>query len=349
MSSVTKVVDLFCGIGGLTHGLQKKGLKVVAGYDLDDSCKYAYEKNNNATFFARDISEVSSKEILKHFEECDVKVLVGCAPCQPFSTYSFKTQDADKWRLLRQFSRLIKETKPDIVSMENVPRLAKFNKEPVFEEFTSNLKKDGYFVSYKIVNCPDYGIPQNRKRLVLLASKMGEINLIPPTHQPNEYVTVKDSIGKLEKIEHGQTSKKDPLHKASKLSELNLRRIKQSKPGGSWRDWDEDLKLECHKKETGNSYVSVYGRMKWNSPSPTITTQCIGIGNGRFGHPEQDRAITLREASILQTFPKNYAFFEKGAEFRVRTISTHIGNAVPVRLGEVIADSINQHISKHFK
>lgn len=345
----SKVVDLFCGIGGLTYGMKKAGLEVVAGYDLDNSCRYPYEANNNANFFCEDIMNLNGEILNKHYVNCDVKILVGCAPCQPFSTYSFKSSDKEKWRLLYQFSRLIDEVKPDIISMENVPRLAGFEKEPVFPDFIDNLEKSGYTVSVKIVNCANYGIPQFRKRLVLLASKLGEIKLIPETHNQSNYKTVKNAIGKLPSLKHGETDNKDYLHKASKLKPLNLKRIQQSKQGGTWKDWDKDLWLECHKKSTGKSYVSVYGRMKWNEPSPTITTQCTGIGNGRFGHPEQDRAITLREAAILQSFPKSYKFIKVNERFRVSTISRHIGNAVPVKLGEVIGKSILKHLEEYKK
>ncbi len=343
-----KVVDLFCGIGGLTHGFVKEKFNVVAGYDFDVSCRFAYESNNNALFVHKDIGEVDASEILAHFNDSDIKILVGCSPCQPFSTYSYKSQDKKKWNLLYQFSRLIKEVQPDIISMENVPRLADFDKSPVFTDFLNTLKNNDYKTFYKIVNCPDYGIPQRRKRLVLIASKLGEIELISETHTKDSYLTVKDVIGNFEPLESGQVSEKDPIHRASKLSELNLKRIKQSKQGGSWKDWDEELQLECHKKKTGKTYVSVYGRMKWDEPAPTMTTHCTGIGNGRFGHPEQDRAITLREASVFQTFPPNYKFVKDGEPFKVKTLSTHIGNAVPVTLGQVIAKSIRVHLKKHF-
>lgn len=344
-----KVVDLFCGIGGLTHGLEKEKLNVVAGYDLDSSCEFAYKANNEADFYCKDICEITGDELNNHFQETDIKILVGCAPCQPFSTYSFKSKNKKKWRLLYEFSRLIKECKPDIISMENVPRLAKFEKEPVFPDFIDELKKLGYKVDFKVVNCADYGIPQYRKRLVLLASKLGEISIVPETHPPSKHKTVQKAIGKLPFLESGQTDEKDPLHKASKLSELNMKRIKQSKPGGSWKkDWDKELWLDCHKKSTGSTYVSVYGRMSWDKPSPTITTHCNGIGNGRFGHPEQDRAISLREAAILQSFPKKYKFIQRGKPFKVKDITTQIGNAVPVKLGQVIGKSINLHLKKYY-
>ncbi len=344
-----KVVDLFCGVGGLTHGFVKESFNVVAGYDIDESCEFAYEENNQAKFFKREISTVTGQEILSHFGDANVKILVGCSPCQPFSTYSYKHQDENKYSLLNQFARLIEEVQPDIVSMENVPRLAEFDKEPIFTKFLQTLESNHYKNPWwGIVNCPDYGIPQNRKRLVLLASKHGEIELIPNTHTRKNYVTVEDTIKDLEPLESGQVSEKDFLHRASKLSPLNLKRVKQSKQGGSWKeDWDESLWLECHKKDSGKNYVSVYGRMKWSEPAPTMTTHCTGIGNGRFGHPEQDRAITLREASLFQTFPPDYKFADS-SNFNVKTISTHIGNSVPVMLGQVIAKSIKQHLEKIF-
>lgn len=350
-----KVVDLFCGIGGLTHGFIKESLDVVAGYDIDTDCKYAYESNNKTSdnkvseFIDKSITDVTGEEISEKFSGADVKILIGCAPCQPFSTYSYKNQDPKKVDLLLEFARLIKEVKPDIVSMENVPRLAEFKGDSVFGQFLEILKANGYEVSYKIVNCPEYGIPQHRKRLVLLASRFGKIELIPETHKEENFVTVKDAIGKMPPLKSGEVSPKDSIHRAAKLSALNMKRIKQSKPGGTWKDWDEDLKLKCHQKSSGETYVSVYGRMSWDKPAPTMTTHCIGIGNGRFGHPEQDRAISLREAALIQTFPKGYKLVKKGKPFAVKRISTQIGNAVPVKLGRVIAKSIKLHLNKVYE
>jgi len=342
-------VDLFCGIGGLSYGFQKAGINVKAGIDFDNSCKYAFEANCNAEFIHQDISKVKAEDIEKFYNKEDIKVLVGCAPCQPFSTYTLKDdkEKDQRWQLLYQFARLIKETQPEIVSMENVPNLLNFQKEPVFDNFVKELKKYGYFVWYKIVYSPDYGIPQKRKRLVLLASKKGKIKLIEPTHKVEEYITVKDAIGHLEKINSGETSSQDFIHRASKLSDTNLKRIRQSTQGGSWkRDWDENLKLECHKSDSGKSYGSVYGRMRWDEPSPTMTTFCTGIGNGRFGHPEQDRAISLREAGILQTFPIEYKFASSADSLKFTKVSKQIGNAVPPRLGEVIGISIIKHLEE---
>ena len=229
--------------------------------------------------------------------------------------------------------------------MENVSQLINFKKAPVFNDFIETLKTEGYFTHFEIVNCPEYGMPQNRKRLVLIASKLGRIELIPKTHKKENFLTVRDAIGNLPYIEDGEFYDNDRLHFARKLSPTNKKRIMSTPYGGSWKDWPEDLKLECHKKESGKSYSSVYGRMEWEKPSPTMTTHCIGYGNGRFGHPEQNRGISLREASILQSFPKDYIFFKNKVAISTVVIARQIGNAVPVRLGEVIAKSIKKHLS----
>lgn len=349
VTKTSKVIDLFCGIGGLSHGFIQENFEVVAGIDIDKTCQFAFENNNNSKFIDKSISDVSADEILNLYNDADLKILVGCAPCQNFSSYMFKDKDkeSNKWKLLYEFSRLIKDVQPEIVSMENVAQLLNFKKAPVFEDFISNLKSLGYHVSYEVVNCPDYGIPQSRKRLILLASKLGEIKLIPKTHTKDNYITVMDAIGDLPKIKDGEKDKNDPFHFSRKLTPINKKRIKATPYGGSWKDWDDDLKLVCHKKESGKSYPSVYGRMLWEKPSPTMTTQCVGYGNGRFGHPEQDRAISLREAALLQTFPLNYQFSEDAKIINSAVIARQIGNAVPVRLGQVVAKSIKEHLKSY--
>jgi len=247
--------------------------------------------------------------------------------------------------LVPRFADLICEVEPDVASMENVPDLVTFRDGKIYRAFVDRLKEEGYHVTeYPEVYCPDYGIPQHRTRLVLFASKYGEIKIAEETHSPDEYRTVRDAIGHLEPLGPGQTSESDPLHKTSSLSELNLRRIRASVPGGTWRDWPAGLVAECHKKESGKGYASVYGRMAWDEPAPTLTAQCYGFGNGRFGHPEQDRAISLREAALLQTFPENYEFVAPGDPVHFKVVGRLVGNAVPVALGRVIARSIKRHV-----
>jgi len=338
------VVDLFCGVGGLTQGFVKEGFNVVAGIDVDESCKYAYEANNEATFLHKDVRDLTAESINALYPSDAIRILVGCAPCQPFSRYTNRKTADSKWQLVETFAKLIREAQPDIVSMENVPELEKHE---VFKGFVRVLVQNGYQRWWDLVECVEYGVPQTRKRLVLLASKLGPIKIIPATHPPPRRRTVRDAIGRLHPIDAGKASKDDPMHRASALNETNLKRIKATPEGGGWKDWDDTLVLECHKKETGKSYPSVYGRMRWDAPAPTMTTQCNGLGNGRFGHPEQDRAISLREAALLQTFPKSYRFIEPGTDVVIKDVARHIGNAVPVRLGQIIARSIKKHLEAH--
>lgn len=347
-----QVVDLFCGVGGLTRGMINAGIPVIAGFDIDATCQFAYEHNNNARFFVEDIKDVTGEQINALYAPGVTRVLVGCAPCQPFSSMASKYRKSDedrkkyeqdvKWNLLTQFGRIITESLPDIVSMENVPKIQDTD---VFKQFLQTLEENKYEIDYKTVYCPKYGIPQNRRRTVLLASRFGKIRIIPETHGKNEYPTVRQYIKGLPAIAAGEICIEDPLHKTATLSELNLRRIKCSRPGGNWKDWDENLRTECHRRESGATYTSVYARMEWDKIAPTMTTQFYSYGTGRYGHPEQDRALTLREGALLQTFPHNYQFVPEGESVSIRTIARHIGNAVPVRLGEIIGQSILQHLN----
>ena len=336
------VVDVFCGVGGLSHGFVQEGFNVQAGIDSDASCRYAYEHNNRALFVEQSVESLTAEAVNKLFADDQPRILVGCAPCQPFSTYNQKRSDG-KWRLLSEFARLVCEVRPDVVSMENVPRLISFRKGKLFKDFVAMLEKEGYAVSVNVVDCVDYGVPQTRRRLVVLASLLGPIALLPPTHAPDAHRTVHDAIAGMPPIAAGGRDTEDPLHHASRLSSINLARIQAAKPGGSWSDWDPDLVAECHRKRTGRGYRSVYGRMRWDAPAPTITTQCNGFGNGRFGHPDQDRAISLREAALLQTFPLDYEFFDPAQRWFLSAAARWIGNAVPVMLARAVARSVAGH------
>lgn len=334
-------VDLFCGVGGLTNGLAKAGIDVRLGVDIDPACKYPYTANNDADFLQKSIVDLAPEDIA--FGAKGLKLLAGCAPCQPFSTYQQKADSSDdRWDLLNHFARLAEETKPDLITMENVPNL---EKQGVFREFVKRLEDEGFEVSHEVVDCSDFGVPQSRQRLVLLASKLGPIKLEKKKRRKPR--TVRQAIYGLPRLKAGQVDKKDPLHQASELSSLNLKRIKASKPGGSWRDWDSRLIASCHKKKSGKTYPGVYGRMKWHEPAPTITTQYFGFGNGRFGHPTQSRAISIREGAILQSFSKRYKFVKSGEPIHRKTIGRLVGNAVPVKLAEAIGRTLIAHISKY--
>ncbi|TBW09529.1 DNA cytosine methyltransferase [Azotobacter chroococcum subsp. isscasi] len=334
-------VDLFCGAGGLTAGLRQSGIYVRAGYDIDDNCQYAYERNNHAAFVSKSVEDVPAAEVMAWYRPGYIKLLAGCAPCQPFSTYNQgrDTRSDRKWPLLYAFKRLIEGVKPELVTMENVPDVTKHK---VYHDFVATLKGNGYFVWDEPVSCVEYGLPQQRRRHVLLASKLGPISLIPKTHS-GKPVTVQDAIGHLPQLSAGECDPKDPLHRSASLTPMNLKRIIYSRPGGTWRDWPADLRAKCHQKDSGKTYPSVYGRMRWDEPGPTMTTLCYGFGNGRFGHPEQNRAISLREAATLQSFPLDYEFMP-AEKINFKSVGRMIGNAVPVRLGEVIGISLMRHL-----
>lgn len=341
------VVDLFCGIGGLSHGLRIAGLDVVAGIDADESCRYAFETNNDAVFEGRPLEDVTGADIHAMFPKGSRRILVGCAPCTPFSAYaSAAERRSDKWSLVDLFMDRITEVEPEIVSMENVVRLMSFDDGRVFRRFLEGLESSGYEVATLTVDAADYGVPQHRRRLVVLASRLGPIRLPPPERQ--EHRTVRQAIGHLPSIRAGETDPDDRVHRSANLSPLNLRRVRAARPGRPWSEWaDPELVAECHRRESGASYRNVYGRMEWDRPSPTLTTGCFSFGRGRFGHPEQDRAISLREAALLQSFPAGYRFAAPDAAVTFAHIGRHIGNAVPVALAKAIGGAIRGHVREH--
>lgn len=355
-----KAFDLFCGIGGLSYGLKRAGIAVGGGLDVDPTCRFAYEENCDAAFVEEDICSVNYADISPYLKGADYQVLVGCAPCQPFSPHirgAHRASGDNRWHLIEQFSRIAAEGRPHIVSMENVPNLAK---KPVFDKFVRDLEGLGYFVSHGVLDCHRFGVPQRRRRLVLLGSLLGPIELpepvLPQSAGGNRrtasqatvaQATVFQAIGDMPPIEHGTHCESDRFHVCSALSEINLKRIRNSVPGGSWRTWPKNLQLDCHKKPSGQTYAPVYGRMEWDKPAPTLTTQFMRYGTGRYGHPEQNRALSLREGALLQTFPRDYKFWPEDDQIILTTISKHIGNAVPPLLAEKIGNAITKHLEEN--
>lgn len=349
MTDIPKIsaVDLFCGVGGLTHGLSQAKIDVRLGVDIDPASQHPFEVNNDAAFLLADVSTLKAEIISENFIPDTTTLLAGCAPCQPFSTYSQKAkrdgksrQDRghkDDWRLVEHFGALIEEVEPDLVTMENVPPLLRA---PVYKRLLHSLRD--YWIDAQVIDCQTIGLPQTRKRLVLIASKLGPIHL-PQFDRKQK--SVRSTIGALPKLKAGEADLHDRIHRASALSDINLKRIRASVPGGTWRDWPEEIKATCHIRDTGATYPSVYGRMEWDKPSPTITTQCFGYGNGRFGHPEQDRAISLREAAMLQGFPQTYSFLPDDEPVSFATLGRLIGNAVPVTLGKEIGEILVEHVA----
>lgn len=227
--------------------------------------------------------------------------------------------------------------------MENVPRLIH---DPMFDTFTTALHNNGYHVTYGILYGPDFGLAQTRRRLILLASRLGEIEMPTPTHTKDQYVTVNDVIGKLRPLKNGEADPDDPLHVARRLSDLNLRRAKESKAGGTWRDWPKELLADCQKKHRGRSFGSFYGRMRPDEPGPTITTQPYNTGAGRFTHPTQHRGLSLREAALLQGFPREFIFTDKDEKITFSGVGKLIGNAVPPAFGKAVGTAFVKHVQR---
>jgi DNA (cytosine-5)-methyltransferase 1 len=290
-------------------------------------------------FIEEDVGGLGGGRVQNLYDDDSIRVLAGCAPCQPFSRYTTGKGDGDeRWQLLLDFLRIVDETRPEIVTLENVPGLSRL---ALWKHFVSSLERCGYHVVWDVLNTAHYGVPQNRNRLVLMGSRLGKIEM-PKPHSGRER-TVRSCIGNLPPVSAGSSTNDDPLHRSRALTPINVARIRASRPAGTWREWPEDMRVACHQSERGRTYPSVYGRMSWAQPSPTITTQFYGFGNGRFGHPEQDRALTLREGAMLQSFPKNFQFVPRDKPVNFREIGRLIGNAVPPKLGAAIGGAIVHH------
>jgi DNA (cytosine-5)-methyltransferase 1 len=339
----TVAIDLFCGVGGLSFGLQKAGVRVAAGIDIDETCGYPFESNIDAPFLAKDLRDVTPGHLNRLWPEGSVRLLAGCAPCQPFSPYrrGADTSDEDEWSLLTEFGRLVQSTRPELVTMENVPRIVSST---VFRDFVDLLESLNYNVDWKSCHGPDFGLAQSRRRLVLLASRLGPIAVPAGSLKGKRQATVRDKIERLPRLSAGEADPRDPMHASRRLTDINLERIRASTPGGTWEDWPEDLRSPCHRRPSGASFRNVYARMEWDKPAPTITTLAHNFGTGRFGHPEQDRPISLREAAILQGFPRNYRFLKKGQKVVFSHQGKLIGNAVPPPIARSIGTAVLRHV-----
>nr|CAK99384.1 hypothetical c-5 cytosine-specific dna methyltransferase protein [Spiroplasma citri] len=338
-------IDLFCGIGGLTNGLVKSGIEILAGFDIDETCRKSFEQklNNSPKFIKKDIRELEKNDLLSFFLQNTYKIIAGCAPCQPYSSHqklkSFSERmKHDSYGLIEQYLRIVNLIKPEFVIMENVSNL---KNDPFFKDnFLNYFMENNYHFDYKDVNIADYGAPQRRKRLLFIAVSKdipNAENIMIPKKINAKSKNVFDVIGHLPIISDGSSDIKDPLHTSAKLSELNKKRIIASKEGGTWKDWPESLLLDCYKKPSGATYTSVYGRIKRTDVAPTLTTQFTRYGTGRYGHYEQNRALSLREGALLQTFPENY-FFD--LSLGMTSVARQIGNAVPPILAEKIGNII---------
>ncbi len=348
MTTSIVAVDLFCGAGGLTYGLRQAGVTVKLGIDIDGTSKKTFEENNpEAEFWHEDITEVTGRDIINkiNIRSDEYFLLVACAPCQPFSRQNrqnvLKGFSDERGTLLLEVKRIILEMtrKPDFLFIENVPGLANEENE-VYLQFERFLFKNGYVIAKRIVNAADYGVPQNRKRFVVVAAlNKNEIDIPAPTHGKGKHphMTVKDAFKGLPRLFAGGKSEKVKNHWVRKLSSINLKRIMDiPKNGGSRTSLKPELRLRCHLNAVGHK--DVYGRMSLDKPAPTITCRCVSLSNGRFGHPTQNRAISVREAARIQSFPDGYVFYGTGIDSEAK----QVGNAVP----PLLAQAFGEHLLK---
>ena len=351
------VYDFFCGCGGTSRGFQNAGIDIAFALDIDPDAKSTFIQNFPKTIFCdKSITKLTATDLQPTIDKYkdSYKLFCGCAPCQPFTKQYTESPKRDTRKsLLSQFGNIIKEFAPDFVFVENVPGLQKVpkHKHGPFPAFKDLLKKMGYHIAYGVVAAQDYGAPQWRRRFILLASKHGEISIPAPTHgkdSDNSYKTVRDAIADLPEIVAGETCNDSGLsnHRAAFLSGLNMVRIKASDhDGGGRNNWPKKLWPKCYTKtnengETHPGHTDCYGRLWWDKPATGLTTRCISYSNGRFGHPEQDRAISVREAARLQGFDDDFEFTGNLA-----SMARQIGNAVPVDL----AFAMGSHFTKHIE
>ena len=347
-------VDLFCGAGGLTTGLKEAGINVLAGVEFDQDAANTYKANHPDTHvFQQDIKTLSSQTILDTLGIKEIDLLAGCPPCQGFSSLTFKHKKEDPRNfLILEFLRLVQELKPKMIMLENVPGLAKRGN-ILFTKFLQGIQELGYLPEWRVLQVADFGVPQKRKRLVMLAGK-GFLIPIPapqyaekPTNKLKKWVSLREAIGELDKPIFVSDVKNRNYREvnwnvARNLSKLNLKRIQALVPGESRYAIPKNLRPSCH-KDSDSGFGNVYGRLKWDEPSVTITRGCITLSMGRFGHPDQNRALSVREAALIQTFPKNYQFAVNNLE----KACLQIGNAFPCLLAKQLGEQVIKYYEEN--
>lgn len=345
-----RVFDFFSGCGGTTLGLKKAGMVPMFALDLNRDATHTFERNFPGvlikTMDIRDYPVEALDEIIASIREDHTPILFsGCAPCQPFTKQKTTRKNNDpRSTLLDHFRAFIARHRPDYIFIENVPGLQKIGKDGPLGRLLDWFKGQKYCYTSDILASQDYGVPQQRHRFVLIASKLGHITLPSGSHGPERaypYMTVRDAIGHFPPLAAGEEHPEILSHRAARLSGINLERICATPPEKTRQSWPERLRLNCHLNgHTGHG--DVYGRLRWDEPATGLTTRCISLSNGRFGHPEQHRAISVREAAALQTFPED--FYIEGV---MTSQAKQIGNAVPPRLAEAIGAHILEHYRSH--
>jgi len=336
-------VDLFCGCGGMTEGLKQSGFHVIAGVEIDENAGQTYLMNHaqeGTVLFRKDIRKVAPKEICNLLSGRPLHLLAGCPPCQGFSSIRRKNKkgavDDPRNQLIHEYYRFVEELRPVTIMLENVPALCEFED---FKQVVQKIEALGYIVDYRVVDVAKYGVPQRRKRLVLLGSLLGKVYIAQGS---DEKVTVRNRIGWIEDV----YVTKDPIHQIYPHHTASVQKRIEMTPldGGSRNDLPEDFTLNCHKKE-GVGFRDVYGRLRWDDVSSTITGGCLNPSKGRFLHPKENRCITAREAALLQTFPKDYHF---PVHIPIGALALMIGNALPPEFCKQQAKCICKHLDVYF-
>lgn len=331
----------------MSYGLAKAGINVLAGIDYDPTCRETYEKNNwPAKFLERDIASLEPADLaceLKLEKNDDNLIFVGCTPCQYWSKINTdRRKSSETAFLLREFERFIIWFRPGFIVIENVPGLLSKKRQSILPQFERCLQTLGYAYAQGVVNTNFYGVPQNRHRYLLLASRLDKTIVLPKGRRNKNWI-VRKFIGRhkgFPPIAAGTMDRTSKIHSAASLSAVNLLRIKKTPANGgtreSWKN-DSDLQIPAYEGKD-RIFADVYSRMYWNRPAPTITTRFNSFSNGRFGHPTENRAISLREGASLQTFPRHYIFKAPNQA----SIARQIGNAVPPAL----AVRIGRHLKR---
>ena len=319
------VVDFFAGCGGTSEGFRQAGLNILGGLDIDSDAEATYSANfPKAKFIRGDVCKMETDVLTDLLSQRNKPLMfAGCAPCQPFSRQNKSSTRSDpRKKLLLEFLRFIEAWLPEYIFVENVPGLQRIERGGALAIFKKSIGRLGYAFEVQIVPALWYGVPQTRERLVLMASRAGAVKFPQATHDFSKASCVQDWINGLNPLKAGERDDVDPSHQAAVLSQLNIRRIRATPEGGGRESWPEELVLPCHAGHRG--HTDVYGRLAWGKPASGLTTRCVSYSNGRFGHPEQDRALSAREAACLQTFPRDYQF--NGS---LTSKARQIGNAVP--------------------
>ena len=350
-----KAIDFFCGIGGVTRGFLDAGVDVMGGIDIDEACKETYQENNirpngeKVKFYNESISDFDVSKIKEKLEVNDKLILIGCAPCQPFTTLTDTSETRKDERLLLDiFADKVIELNPDYIFVENVSGLnSGFNENnKVLKNFVDKLSANNFNLTSKVQNAANYGVPQNRKRLIIFGKRKTQIAHPKPTHGKNtdkEVQTVKKVIGNLPPIKAGSSHPDLKEHLAANLTQKSIKRLEhQKEPGDGMEKWPSELMIPSRRDRDYSGHSDVYSRLWWDKPSSTLTTKFFSISNGRFGHPEQNRALSILEGLLIQTFPAEYKLFDN----RITAKAKQVGNAVPVKLAQAYAEKIIDDLNK---